>query len=79
MTVAISLRLDDEALQALNQLDAAGLSRSEAIRRAIIDSAAQLKRRASIAQEVAALEADEADRREMLDVAAFMESMRAPG
>jgi metal-responsive CopG/Arc/MetJ family transcriptional regulator len=79
MTVAISLRLDDEALQALNQLEAAGLSRSEAIRRAIIDSAAQLKRRASIAQEVAALEADEADRREMLDVAAFMESMRAPG
>ncbi len=79
MTVAISLRLDDEALRALNQLEAAGLSRSEAIRRAIIDSAARLQRRKALAQEVAALEADEADRQEMLEVAAVMESMRAPG
>lgn len=79
MTVAISLRLDDEALRALNQLEAAGLSRSEAIRRAIIDSAARLQRRKALAQEVAALEADEDDRQEMLEVAAVMESLRAPG
>ncbi|HYZ55543.1 MAG TPA: ribbon-helix-helix protein, CopG family [Streptosporangiaceae bacterium] len=79
MTVAISLRLDDEALRALSQLEAAGLSRSEAIRRAIIDSAARLQRRKVLAQEVAALEADEADRQEMLEVAAVMESLRAPG
>lgn len=78
MTVAISLRLDDEALRALNQLEAAGLSRSEAIRRAIIDSAARLQRRQALAQEVATLEADESDRREMLEVAAVMESLRAP-
>jgi len=78
MTIAISLRLDDEALRALNQLEASGLSRSEAIRRAIIDSAAQLTRRKAIAQEVAALEADEADRQEMLEVAAIMETLRAP-
>ena len=78
MTVAISLRLDDEALRALNQLEAAGLSRSEAIRRAIIDSAARLQRRKALAQEVAALEADESDRQEMLEVAAVMESLRAP-
>lgn len=78
MTVAISLRLDDEALRALNQLEASGMSRSEAIRRAIIDSAARLQRRQALAQEVAALEADEDDRREMLDVAAVMESLRAP-
>jgi hypothetical protein len=51
----------------------------EAIRRAIIDSASRLQRRTALAQEVAALEADEADRREMLEVAAVMESMRAPG
>jgi hypothetical protein len=70
--------LDDEALRALNQLEAAGLSRSEAIRRAIIDSAARLQRRKALAQEVAALEADEADRQEMLEVAAVMESLRAP-
>ena len=79
MTVAISLRLDDEALRALNQLEAAGLSRSEAIRRAIIESATRLQRRKALAQEVAALEADETDRQEMLEVAAVMESLRAPG
>lgn len=79
VAVAISLRLDDEALRALNQLEAAGLSRSEAIRRAIIDSAARLQRRKALAQEVAALEADEDDRQEMLEVAAVMESLRAPG
>jgi Arc/MetJ-type ribon-helix-helix transcriptional regulator len=79
MKVAISVRLDDEAAQALRQLEASGLSRSEAIRRAILDSAARMRRRKALADEVAALEADEADRREMLDVAALMESLRAPG
>lgn len=76
---AISVRLDDAAMRALAQLEATGLSRSEAIRRAILDSAAQLQRRATLAAEVAALEADEDDRREMLEVAAMMESMRAAG
>jgi predicted transcriptional regulator len=79
MTSAISVRLDPEALRALAQLEATGLSRSEAIRRAILDSAARLQRRAALAAEVAALEADVADRREMLEVATLMESMRAPG
>jgi len=79
MTVAISVRLDDEALRALRQLEASGLSRSEAIRRAILDSAARLQQRKALAEEVAALEADETDRREMLEVAALMESLRAPG
>jgi Arc/MetJ-type ribon-helix-helix transcriptional regulator len=79
MTVAISVRLDDEALRALRQLEASGLSRSEAIRRAILDSATRLQQRKALAEEVAALEADETDRREMLEVAALMESLRAPG
>jgi hypothetical protein len=79
MSSAISVRLDAEALRALAQLEASGLSRSEAIRRAIIDSASRLQRRAALAAEVAALEADEDDRREMLVVAALMESMRAAG
>jgi len=79
MTSAISVRLDAETLQALAQLEATGLSRSEAIRRAILDSAARLHRRAALAAEVAALEADEEDRREMLEVAAVMEIMRAAG
>ena len=77
MSSAISVRLDTEALQALAQLESTGLSRSEAIRRAIVDSAARLRGRAALAAEVAALEADEGDRREMLEVASFMESMRA--
>jgi Arc/MetJ-type ribon-helix-helix transcriptional regulator len=79
MTSAISVRLDAETLQALAQLEATGLSRSEVIRRAILDSAARLQRRAALAAEVAALEADEDDRREMLEVAAVMEIMRAAG
>ena len=79
MASAISVRLDAETLRALAQLEATDLSRSEAIRRAILDSAARLQRRAGLAAEVAALEADEEDRREMLEVAAVMEIMRAAG
>lgn len=79
MTSAISVRLDAEALRALAQLEATGLSRSEAIRRAILESAARLQRRAALAAEAATLEADEDDRREMLEVAAVMEIMRAAG
>jgi Arc/MetJ-type ribon-helix-helix transcriptional regulator len=79
MSSPISVRLDREALQALAQLEATGLSRSEAIRRALLDSAGRLRKRAALAAEVAALESDEDDRREMTEVAAFMESMRASG
>jgi hypothetical protein len=79
MSSAISVRLDPEALRALAQIEATGLSRSAAIRKAILDSAARLRRRDALAAEVAALEADEDDRREMLEVADFMESMRAAG
>ncbi len=53
------------------------MTRSEAIRRAVVDSAERLRRRQQIADEVAALEADEADREEMLEVASLMESLRA--
>jgi hypothetical protein len=79
MSSAISVRLDPEALRALAQIESTGLSRSEAIRKAILDGAARLRRRDVLAAEVAALEADEDDRREMLEVADFMESMRAAG
>lgn len=77
MTRAISVRLDDEAERALRSLEAAGISRSEAIRSALIDSARRLRERATLASEVAALEADGADRDEMHSVAALMESLRA--
>jgi Arc/MetJ-type ribon-helix-helix transcriptional regulator len=79
MTIAVSVRLDDEAQRALAQLEASGLSRSEAIREAIVKSAHQARRRQALREEMAALEADEDDRREMLEVAAFMELLRAEG
>ena len=79
MGQAISVRLDDEAERALRTLEASGLSRSDAIRSALIDSARRLSRRSELAAEVAALEADETDRQEMLAVAGLMESLRAPG
>jgi len=79
MRIAISVRLDDEAQRALAQLEASGLSRSEAIRTALVKSAQQQRRRETLRQEMAALEEDENDRREMLDVAEFMESLRAEG
>jgi hypothetical protein len=71
--------LDEEALRALSLLEAAGMSRSQAIRRALVDAAARLRDKEALAAEVAALEADEADRSEMLAVADLMERLRAPG
>ena len=79
MAKAISVRLDDEALKALKTLEAAGMSRSEAIRTALLAAAGRLRQRQELASEVAALEADEQDRREMLEVAGFMEALRAAG
>lgn len=79
MAKATSVRFDDETLRALAHLEATGLSRSQAIRKAVIDAADRLQRRESLAAEARTLEADEADRLEMLEVAALMESLRAPG
>ena len=79
MAKAISVRLDDDAERALQTLEASGLSRSEAIRTSLLSSAARLRRGKDLADEAAALEADETDREEMNTVAALMESLRAPG
>jgi hypothetical protein len=79
MAKAISVRLDDEAQRALRVIEATGLSQSEAIRSALLASADRLRGRRELAAEVAALEADEADRAEMLSIASMMESMRAAG
>ncbi len=79
MARAISVRLDDDAERALSVIEASGLSRSEAIRHALLTTAARMRTRQSIAAEVAALEADEQDRAEMLEIAALMESLRAEG
>ncbi len=79
MTRAISVRLDEEALRALGQLEAAGMTRSEAIRAALVETAGRRRDKRALAAEVAALEADESDRAEMLAIAELMETMRAPG
>lgn len=79
MAQAISVRLDEEALRALGLLEASGMTRSEAIRAALVDAATRLNDKQALAAEVAALEADEEDRAEMLAVADLMESLRAPG
>ncbi len=79
MTIAVSVRLDDESQRALAQLEASGLSRSEAIRTALVKSAQQVRRREALRQEMVLLEADEGDRQEMLEVAEFMELLRAEG
>lgn len=79
MARAISVRLDDEALRALGQLEATGMTRSEAIRTALVEAASRLRDKRALAAEVAALEADDDDRAEMLEVAGLMESLRASG
>jgi Arc/MetJ-type ribon-helix-helix transcriptional regulator len=76
MAQAISVRLDDDAVRALRALEAAGMSRSEAIRSSLIASARKLRQRSELAAEVAALEADDDDRGEMQAVAGLMESLR---
>jgi antitoxin component of RelBE/YafQ-DinJ toxin-antitoxin module len=76
---AISVRLDDDAEQALRTLEAMGMSRSEAIRTSLVRAARAMRRHEELAAEVAALESDEEDRSEMLAVAELMESLRAPG
>ena len=79
MAQAISVRLDNEAFRALGQLEATGMTRSEAIRAALVVAASRLRDKEALAAEVATLEADEDDRAEMLAVADLMESLRASG
>jgi hypothetical protein len=75
---AISVRLDDDAMRALHELEATGLSRSEAIRSALVTAARRLRDRQRLSVEVAELEADGADRTAMRAVAEVMEDLRAP-
>jgi hypothetical protein len=78
MSRAISVRLDDEADKALRSLEATGMSQSEAIRVALLSEVKRLRESKELAVEVASLEADAADREEMLAVAELMEALRAP-
>ena len=71
----ISVLLDDEAEQALRTLEAAGLTRSEAIRSSLLASVERLRRKQAVAAEAAALEADDDDRAETLAVADLMKQV----
>jgi len=79
MSDLISVRLDAEASRALAELEATGISRSEAARRGLVAAAQRLRDRQRLIDEVAALAEDEHDRAEAAEVAAMMEQLRAPG
>jgi Arc/MetJ-type ribon-helix-helix transcriptional regulator len=72
----ISVRLDDDAAEALRRLTEGGRSQSEAIRDALVDAADRCGR-VRLAAEAAELARDERDRLEMAEVAVLMESLRA--
>ncbi|HEX9887933.1 MAG TPA: hypothetical protein VGA69_00525 [Nitriliruptorales bacterium] len=79
MSDLISVRLDGDARRALAELEATGISRSEAVRRGLVAAAQRLRDRQRLSDEVAALVEDEQDRAEAGEVAAMMEDLRAPG
>jgi Arc/MetJ-type ribon-helix-helix transcriptional regulator len=72
---AISVRLDERAQHALDELVALGMTQSEAIRQALTETASR-RRSESLAEEARRLAADPEDRAEMAAIAAFMESLR---
>jgi Arc/MetJ-type ribon-helix-helix transcriptional regulator len=74
---AISVRLDDESQRALRRLMERGLSQSEAIRRALIDSvsSAWLEQARADAERIAN---DPSDRAEIAAVRAFMDELAPP-
>jgi Arc/MetJ-type ribon-helix-helix transcriptional regulator len=74
---AISVRLDPDADAALAALVGSGLTQSQAIRRALVDAAERLEGDRSLAAEAARLAASDADRREISDVRAMMDELRA--
>ena len=78
-SLLISVRLDLESQRHLRVLEASGLSRSEAIREAIRGAAERLRNRETIRREAEAIAADQQDRSEMQEIAAFMESLRGEG
>lgn len=79
MTHAVSVPLDDEVRRARETLESTGMTRSEAIRKSILDAAAALRRHEILKAEVAALEADDDDRRETQKVLALLASLRSEG
>ena len=75
---AISVRLDERAQRALDELVASGLSQSEAIRSALVETAGRL-RDEGLLEEARRVAADPDDRAEAAAVLAFMEELRPDG
>jgi hypothetical protein len=78
-TGPLSLRLGRDGLRALEEIARRrGISRSEAARQAIAETAERERRRAGLAAEARQLMGDEAYVREAREVAALMEQLRDP-
>src|SRR5207245_8605669 len=75
---AISIRLDEEAQEALRALTGSGRSQSEAVREAIVELARR-GRRGDLVAEAKRLSVDRDDRAEKARVTRLMESLRAAG
>ncbi len=74
----ISVRLDEPAQRALDELTRGGRDRSQAVRTALIE-ASERRRSVTLLEEAAALVADDHDLAEAAEVAALMESLRGEG
>jgi len=74
---AISVRLDERAQRALDALVDTGLSQSEAIRQALVQTASR-RRDEMLREESRRVAADPEDRAESAAVLAFMEALGAP-
>jgi len=75
----LSLRLGDAGLDALDEIARRrGLTRAEAARQAITETAARDRRRAGLAAEARTLSRDPSYVREAREVAALMEHLRGP-
>ena len=73
----LSLRLGPDGLRALDEIARRrGISRAEAARQAIAETAERERRRSGLAAEARRLMADEAYVREALEVAGLMEQLR---
>jgi predicted transcriptional regulator len=73
----LSLRLGRDGLRSLDEIARRrGISRSEAARQAIAETAERERRRAGLAAEAAALAKDPAYVREAREIAALMEELR---
>lgn len=75
----LSLRLGDDGHRALEDIARRrGITKAEAARQAIAETALRERRRSGLAEEVAALMQDPEDVAESLAVAKMMEELRGP-